>query len=477
MFQLLLFVAFCMGFSSCSDDEPESPSDVDNEVPTHDVVKTTVNAKAVVFSEVDGDLVGLFVKRLENKSVTPVITDDTELVVLDESSAASFLNNPQSFEVLKDFYSRGGIIYMDRPAMKQGAIVARLQYGIYNEVPDELIEPLYEAYIFRNDGSEKITEDLYNPEPHEVIITDADGKEYVEIQTDEAKPNEFFYGQFAESSADFINRLTDKTASRSGYDENYIFEAPPFVLLAKDFKLKPSSFSENFNGVMGRVEAHVRAIYSFRYNAESYHIMLKESFPGDLSWKDRHKGNLGFSYGGVDVDVRFNEDQYSVNALSPTPSNESPTGKEVMVETWAVTGEFGTTNGNVENADYNTGGYYRSRSRITLPVEEMNYKFTRHSDSHLSWTYNIAGGKGDFPYYTYPAAIGIKPCDTYQAWGWDVGNTWKYDKAFEMKADFTFYMCFRELDIHNIEDTSYKNVRKGQKESFTFKLPIPRRSK
>lgn len=98
----LLFLMTAL--SSCSDDEQESPSDVDIEVPTHDVVKTMVNAKAVVLSEVDGDLVGLFVKRLKNRSVTPVITDDTELVALDESSATSFLNNPQSFEVLKVFY-------------------------------------------------------------------------------------------------------------------------------------------------------------------------------------------------------------------------------------------------------------------------------------------------------------------------------------------------------------------------------------
>lgn len=465
---LLLAGTVCMGFASCSDDEQDLVTDggFEYETPANDVVETTVEAKAVVFAGGEGDLSSLFVKRLDNRSVTPVITDDTELVVLDEASAADFLKDTVAFNTLRDFYSRGGIIYMDRPAMQQGAIVARLQLGVYNEVPDELIDPLYEAYIFRNDGSEKMTENLYRPEPHEVILTDSLGNEYSEIRSDEAKPGEYLYGRFAESSAEFINRLTDNATVRSRSADDSFIELP-IVLQAKDFKLEPKFLIPGLCAVMGKVEAYIRSVHVLESGKDLYHVMLKESFPGHLSWKGEGYYGIGISYGGVTVDTKFSDTQYQVSDLySPTPSNESPTGEDVMVETWNVTGKVGNSMGSVGNISP-----YRSRTQITLPVKDMNYKYTRNSDSHLTWTYKIDGVRDNGANsYIAPAAIGKKACDTYQAWGWSVENTGKSERTFDMKADFTFYLCF--ISIQGYHRVTF---REGNKQSFTFKLPAPRR--
>lgn len=157
---LHLIALLCMAasLSSCNSDEPEITDDqevVEKEpLPTNDIVETTVDAKTVVFADGLDEISALFKNRLIQENIQTDITPETELVIIDEKSATKFINDKEKYRQLEGLYLRGGLIYLHKPALQCAALMARIQLGVFNEIPDETTPPLYNVYIPNINGSE-----------------------------------------------------------------------------------------------------------------------------------------------------------------------------------------------------------------------------------------------------------------------------------------------------------------------------------
>lgn len=179
--------------NGCSDElkpgtgNPELPS-----IPTEDAVTTTLKTKTAVFASADGRLLSAVKKRLTNAVTVSdgiEIPEDVRLIILDEASAARFLQSTENFSRLCQYYADGGMIYLHFPRLNQAAIVARLVYNTYNPLPGEgdTSDPLFEGYIFDKAGNEKQIHDIF----------DKDGSA-IEAAGGVKELSDYAYGQIAD---------------------------------------------------------------------------------------------------------------------------------------------------------------------------------------------------------------------------------------------------------------------------------------
>lgn len=113
MRKFLIFTTLvaAVALQACSDD-PDSPGggdEIDFPVPeerVNDVVSTTMDAKTCVMASGLDDMGALFVKRLQNAATE--FNDETELLVLDDAACSTFVGDAEQYELLDDYYRRGG---------------------------------------------------------------------------------------------------------------------------------------------------------------------------------------------------------------------------------------------------------------------------------------------------------------------------------------------------------------------------------
>lgn len=505
-FCLLLAVLLNFNLTACSDDDSNMPATDEDEdidlvdtLPTEDIVVTSVNAQTAVFANNMGKMTELFLNRLKDESIIPDITKETQLIVLDETSARDFLQDNASFEKLRNYYNLGGMIYMDRPGLQQASIVARLMYGVYNTIPDnKLVNALYEAYIFRNDGAEKMVHDLYNPAPHPVLLMDSLGNIYTEIRSDETEPTQYLYGRFAERIARFVNEcLSSKMKTRSmvsTLDNNPEFVEPPLIPQSQSFKIR-LDFKKRYGDQKKSIEADAgidakfRTAYSFDADKDYYQIVLSEFFAGSQSWvgfnSEKHSiyrdKSAGASYGGLDVKAEFSDltGNYNIHSIDGIiPQNEVHTGSKTTIKGWNINGEIGYNSGLTGTIN----GGYTSSTQITMPVSEMNCVYTQNSKSILSWTYKIKGPhftshRGRNGDYTSPAGLGTKDVYTEQAWNWIVSNTKdRGTDPFQLRLDLNFYLCHGYV-TGGAGGNNAKNYKDTYSFGLLFNMPVPGRHK
>lgn len=499
----------CFAWTSCDDNDANMNLGNDNdtdeivdEIPTSDVVETTMEVEAALFANNRSRMAELFVKRLNKITAAPAITESTELVMLDETSAGDFLEDEMLYGELEAFYQRGGLIYMDCPALKQAALVARLVYGTSNPVDDEFIETLYEGYLFQKDGAEYFAHDLYNPEPHEAIMVDSLGNLYTEIIQDEKEPTEYFYGQVAERAASFVNtclQLNEKqarTLSRAGTGESIEIPIIPkhvdFCIATRRQNLN-SSGSETFTA-MAYMDVQMRTGYSFDENSDYYQIVLKEFFPFSQLWKGlktrKHSIYKDKSAGGSCESIKINI-QYRDNSTFPIqtvdgviPQNQSHDGTETVTKGWEIGGNLGLSGGKGAPLVVSGGisGGYTNTTAITRPIPEMNVKYTQKSKSELYWISEMQPASmsahfGRNPSYTAPAELATQDFFLEQAWNWIIPNTQKRgNKPFSMKIDIS-------INTAGCSATGGSGKNKVTKlgtscgKNWEFDLPVPGRYK
>lgn len=199
--------------TSCHDDEPqiEIPELENNDVteqPTVDIVETTVNANTTILASDLDEMSSFFLKRLNMASVTHELTDDTELLIIDDASATKILKDDALFEKFEDFYYRGGLVYAHKPSMLTAGLLIRLYEGVYDAEP-EVIIPLYDAWIFNIQGAQYCADDIHSTEPQTIEYEDEEGNRHTETITEPEKPTDYLYGRYAENAAMFVNQVLD----------------------------------------------------------------------------------------------------------------------------------------------------------------------------------------------------------------------------------------------------------------------------
>lgn len=316
----LLFMAASL--ASCHDEEPEIIGNEDEVVekeplPTYDIIETIVNAKTVVCADGLDEISALFKNRLVNENIQPDITPETELVIIDEKSAPQFINDKEKYQQLEDLYIRGGLIYFHKPALQCAALVARIQLGVFNEIPDETIPPLYDVYILNIKGSEYNVGDVYGGESQEITYFDEDGNPHTETVENIEEPSEYLYGRYAENAAKFVNMILhgEGSASRTKVSplsmQDVIKQCDNTIYLSQTYNKKEHHMAKDVTlqttGVMS-VIARIQCEHDFTDDTNYYYITMTESYPGTQLWlgerKILYKGSWFDKYGGFGL-VKF----------------------------------------------------------------------------------------------------------------------------------------------------------------------------
>lgn len=189
--------------------------------------------------------------------------------------------------------------------------MARIQLGVFNEIPDESIPPLYDVYILNIKGSEYNVGDVYSGESQEITYFDEDGNPHTETIENIEKPSQYLYGRYAENAAKFVNTVLYGESSASRTD--VIFIGKPVVIkqsdyniyLSQTYKKKDHHMAKdvtlNATGVRSII-AKIQCEYNATNDTDDYYITLIESYPGSSLWlgeqKIHYKGAWDDKYGG-----------------------------------------------------------------------------------------------------------------------------------------------------------------------------------
>lgn len=329
-FAISLFMLITL--TGCHDDEPVIPDEdevVEKEpFPTYDIIETTIDAKTVVCAEGLDEISILFRNRLINENIQQDITPETELVIIDEKSAPQFINDKKKYQQLEDLYLRGGLIYFHKPALQCSALVARIQLGVFNEIPDESIPPLYDVYILNIKGSEYKVDNVYRGESKESTYFDEYGNPHTETVENIEEPSEYLYGRYAENAAKFVNMIlhgegsASRTNVRSLSMPDVIKQCDNTIYLSQTYKKKDHHMAKDVTlkatGVISII-AKIECDYDSKRDIDNYHITLTESYPGSLLWlgekKIHYTGAWYDKYGGFALSA------FNVKASLTNPAN------------------------------------------------------------------------------------------------------------------------------------------------------------
>ena len=448
--------------TGCKDEEPNLDHDDEMEaplpepLPTEDIIETRVNALTAIYADNPDEMTALFLNRLESGKIEPEISSETELIIFDEAGASKFINNSELFDKLEDLYQKGGLIYFHKPAMQATGLMARLELGVFQEVPDEIIPPICDAFILNIQGAEYTVDDIHTSGSKEYISIDEDGNEKIDIDEDVEAPSEYIYGRYAENAAKFVNEALEvslrsrPTVVRTRAGEK--ISEPPLIPIHWDksfYLYKKYSKSDHMakdvtleaNGTV-HLTAKIRCAYSFDQDKDYYQITLSENYPGSFFWKGeksiKYKALYYDKYGGfalkaMNVYATLKNCSDKSVKVSVTegiaPNNHPATGSKETVTGWTLGGSVGLSYPLGVTGNF-TGGY-TSTTSISMPYSEIPAEFGRlYADgSGLKWSYNVNnpleyhkhrgrnGGVNKYP------KISTQDVTFEQTWSWVIDNT------------------------------------------------------
>lgn len=480
-----LLACLCPLFSSCDDDAPQLDlPDQPADIPTEDVVSTMLKTKTAVFATSDGKLLSAVKRRLSNVVTVPdgvEIPEDVKLIILDEASAARFLQSTENFSHLCQYFARGGMIYMHFPRLNQAAIVARLVYNTYNPLPGEgeISSPLFEGYLFDKAGNEKQIHDIF--ENNGSAIEAAGGVEGM---------TEYAYGQIADGVARFVDNITGfkmkknkvRTAAQSDGINDLPFITKEYDDPGRTIVEAPTGSYNTFMEV--NVTANIRSAYSFSENKDYYQVILTESVnPYNARGIYQHMAGgtiAGFYNGGMNLNISLGNEANVYSLSDVMPENKSHDGETMKVED--ISFKAGVEIGAANNKGGIWGGVSFEHKTITMPVRELGCEFKQKNKSNFGWVYTLVGPqfkikkekKKNIIEYIAPPEIAGKVLKTQQCWIWTVDNPAGHgNDPFKINVGLTTYT--KAAYATKTGDIGTVSVPREHK--FEIPLPVPCRIK
>lgn len=464
---LMALLLIATSFASCHNDEPVIIDD-DEEVvekeplPAYDIIETTVDAKTVVFADGLDEISALFKNRLINENIQPHITPETELVIIDEKTAPQFINDKEKYQQLEDLYIRGGLIYLHKPASLCAALVARIQLGVFNEIPDESIPPLYDVYILNIKGSEYNVGDVYGNESQEITYIDEDGNSHTETLENIEEPSEYHYGLYAENAAKFVNAILRGEDSASRTTANYtnllfvIKQHDYTIYLSQTYKKKDHHMAKDVtlqaSGVISTI-ANIEYRYDAGRDVDVYSITLSEHYPGSKLWlgekKIHYRGAWDDKYGG------FALSKFNVNAYLNYP-----------------TANVSLRSADVRNTHRNEKEGLNDKAEVkTNQPLNLNWSFSVDKPLKYSSKRAMNGSVNDY------SKIITKDFSVEELWKWEVANSSKiqdYKPDLRINTEYTITSGAASSGIGANHDY---NLSCKYNLNYAILLPLPDRYK
>ena len=339
-------------------------------------------------------------------------------------------------------------------------LMAKLQYGMSPVETEEDVSPIAEAYICHVSGAEFWGDPAWEHGDHEHLFADEDGNEYTEKCDGDEMPTEYYYGQYAESAAKFVNEVvanlvrskaTAVAAGRGDSSELKLVKIPivyttnwssSITYKLKDDKVLSYSMPIEYKFT-------VEAAYSFDHDKDFYQIQytqfipMSKAFKGHFSFKRKmaYRDKYGgFNFGGHSVEVELCNYKPGVSAYSVEgvlPENKPLEGTVAKCDGWSVGSNVSGGDGLVVGLS----GEYSSSTTITVPYKEIPVEYKRKRLDLLSWEYTVPdhmyyyknrGGNGG---YVRGPKICEQDMSLQQGWGWIVSNTKRQgDTPLKMKV-------------------------------------------
>ncbi len=478
-FTNLFFMAlFSFVLFSCSEDNEETEYEYDkhyvNKQPTEDEVKTQFSGKVALLQENNDNVLEYLNKRLINTATE--LTENTDVVVMDEAKVQSLLNNETEYGILRKLWNSNKVMVFINPGSDAFTLVERLKQldptaSVAAPTESDLDQfKNIHVYATRADGAALYHEKVDNPRStaHGIIceVTEEGEKEIFNGQIASThKPNEYNKGRLAENVAAWLNERAllgeqhDVAFVRS--DNSYSVEPTPVTFyfsinITHDwFKEYSPKDAKVPSSTMVDAKAHLEiyGTYSTTRNCDVYDINIYEEFPANktciedkyvhefLAYNYKYTGGC---YSGPTVDLRLKDipkPSIEVEEAAPLPQTD---GKYNNTHYPMQIGFGGSLQGNLSATPGLSAGLSVScqlpHTTTSFNHAEMPIDFS-NDDKHAKWTYST-------DYRAYKWMWGINPtfinipdvvksfCKTDQAVTFIVNNTKSYgEKSVTLLLD------------------------------------------
>lgn len=438
----ILVAGLSMSLLSCDDDEPGfgSGDDVAPTVqpqPVEDVVSVTYSGKVAILQPNGDGVISYLTKRLKN--TTAELTEDVDVVVMDEAKADEFINNETELARLKKIWNQNKVVVFVSPGRNALSLLSRLKQcdpSVALEAPtDGEVADLEAVHIFatRADGHAMFHDrvDAAGGGAHSVIVRETEAGDEVVFsgeQTPAQAPSEYAKGRIAENTAAWLSEYAPTGQQRDARfvcAESQHSVAPVSVTTYRTITVSHDWFLEHSeegakvlasSTVDAKCKMDVCGVYSPTADCDIYDVNMYEEFDAaktfvpntivyeHLAYNYKYTGGC---YYGPEVDIHLNdveESSVEVEEVAPLPLTSGQYNNTHYPMTLNLGASF---QGNISSEPGLSAGFSMG---CTLPYtttsfnhDEMPIAFS-NDGKHAKWVYEAAI-KGKL----YKCAWGLNP--------------------------------------------------------------------
>ncbi len=500
-----LFLVGLMGLSivSCSDknDEPGNKDPQENR-PTVDEVKTLFNGKTVLLQPNLDEAVSYLLKRLGN--ISSELTEDAEVVIMDETHAESFMNEGVNYSVLRKLWNKNKMFVFINPDKYAYSLKEKLSRSLNDSkesaptAEDLLVFKGIKVFGIRADGTMILHEKIGGGGaatllPSIVTVETENGTTTKEMAptVSDYEPNDYEKGILAENVAKWLN-----SNAKFGEQRNIAF-----VRSDSEYNVVPitctyhHSFTVNHEWVLNhcedatvppsttadtKSELVIYGAYAPAKDWDIYDVTMYQEFPADKTFIDdmyvheyiayNYKFTGGLYYGPkADIAlVNVDEGSIELEQIAPLPQSGQYNNTHYPMQISFGGGLEGSVS--TSGAGLSTGlsmGVSLPYTTISFNHSEMPIAFS-NDNKHARWTYST-----DYRVYKCNWGFNPKPqdipdivhsfCHTDQAVSFIVNNSRSYsDTKIKLLYDITFYWYDEYADpwehCHKKQGHHYYNI-------------------
>lgn len=440
----IMVVGLSMSLYSCDDDEPGTdPGDDDNPTeqpqpqPVDDVVSVSYNGKVAILQPNSDGVISYLTKRLV--STTTELTEDVDVVVMDDAKAGELINNESEYSSLKKIWDQNKAVVFVSPQrnalsllnkLKQLDLTAALQAPSDGEVAQ--LDGIH-VFATRADGSamyhDKI--DTTTETVKSVIVKETEsGVE--EVYNGEVtlthNPTEYAKGRIAENTATWLNEYAPTGQQRNVAfvsSESQHSVAPVSIISYRTIPVThdwfvPYSDEDAKVPASSTVDAKFKidvcGVYSPTADCDIYDVNMYEEFDAaktfvpntivyeHLAYNYKYTGGC---YYGPQIDIYLNnvdESSIEVEEIAPLPL----TGGQYNNTHYPMTLNIGASvQGNISSEPGLSAGFSMG---CTLPYTTTSFNHSEmpiafsNDNKHAKWVY-----EADIMFKLYNAPWGFNP--------------------------------------------------------------------
>lgn len=498
--------------TACNDDDNipvdnDIPGVVENQ-PTTDTVNTVLSKKICALWNAENAPIKEFLqKRMTNISTS--LNEDAEIIIMGEAGADQLMKDENSRLLLKELWNQNRPVAFVRPAQNALAVYTMLRGDEASAIDPQTLERYsrYSIVVVKADGNSMTFERFPSTFTYRIEGQETDDKNQQtsidENRTAEFTPNDFRWGQMAESICEWLkeNSSAESKAhpafrSRVTAGEINYYVATHYTTLAipRDAYYNDSDTCT----VTSKVIFSYTAGYNTQNEFDVYDVKIEEIFPANISYKENwyseekalynYKYTGGF-YEGPQVELSLSTadsvfnfvDTNNTTLLAPVPTKQAGEISTTHYPgNWTLGGSVGIGLGYKEAGGSGSFSFSYTLPTTTLTNVASEMPVSYKSDKNLPvWTYSLTcdydniytnsfpGINGDFHPEKIPA-IAKEEVTTNQMITFAVKNTKNGlgDKKVILNAKVNF-------KCHEVANSPWHEKHQTIKNEKEFKQDMP----